>query len=182
MNRRPTNVAWTAKTALFTVFALALLAGCGTTIPPVDELEHFRSKTQTLVLENRGNETLLIVSQSGNRDPLRVPAGGAVRITFVVLTVAELVLREGQTRYQVVGGSARNLIEDSTPSGYLAQPALDATLRVGVLGTGAPPDERRYALNDCRNGDWSAGPAPAKEHSIDIANPPLPGIPGRICP
>ena len=125
---------------------------------------------------------LLIVPQSGDPDPLRVPAGGAVRITFVVLTVAELALSEGQTRYEIVGGSERNLIEDSEPSGYFAQPALDATLRVGVLGTGTPPDESRYVLNDCRNGGWSAGPAPAKEHRIDIANPPLSGIPKKICP
>ena len=179
-----TNVVKVAARAIATVFAIALLVGCETTHKRVPELEQIRSEVQTLILENSGTETLLIMAQdrSDDRNPLQIPPSGAARITFSVLTVVELELREGRTRYEIVAGTERNLIESTDPPGYVGQPDLDATLRVGVSGHTDPPDERRYTLNDCRNGGWHTRAAAAQEHRIDISNPPLPGIPSRICP
>ena len=169
------------RNVTFMAFAAVALAACHhSVVPNYDQLELHRSSAQALVLLNGGDSPLLVQPQGDGDGPLTIPAGGTVRIGFEVLSVIEIEVPEGGTRFQTVEGTARNIVENTAPAGYLSQTDIDATLRVGEAD--ALPEKRRFALAGCPGGGWEAGPAGGRDHSFDLAVPPLPGIPWRLCP
>ena len=169
-----------ARATTTATLVITALAACAHEIPNPDQLELHRSAPQTLVLQNGGDRPLVVQPQTVGKAPLTVPQGGTARIGFEVLSVVHIELSKGGTRFRVVDGTSRNIIDRTDPAGYLKQTGSDATLRIGA--TDALPDEWRFALSGCPRGGWEGRPAPARDHAIDLANPPLPGVPSRICP
>lgn len=157
-----------------------MLVACDVHVPAVIELENFRSSHQVLVLENAGKESLLIHPQIIGLEPLTVAPGNSIEFRFIVLTVSEIEQPTDNARYRIVARSARNLIDATTPNGYLIQADLDAKLRIGKVGV--PPDEWRLTLSKCGELGWESQPAPTGRLSIIISAPPLPGVATRICP
>ena len=170
----------TARAGLALALVFTALSACNGVVSNVDQLVLHNSKPQTLVLQNGGDRPLLVQAQTGVGPPLPVAAGGSVSIKFEVLSVIQIAVPEGGTRFRVIDGTSRNIVEATNPSGYLRQTGGDAILRIGPAG--APADEHRLSLKNCPNGGWEKGPAPGHERTIDIARPPLPGVPSRICP
>ncbi len=160
--------------------SIGMLAACSHEIPNPDQLELHRSAAQTLVLRNSGDGALIVQPQVEGLAPLTVPNGGAAQIRFEVLSVVQIKILEGSTRFRVVKGTGRNIVDDTDPVGYLKQSDIDASLRIGAVD--ALPSEWRFSLSECPQGGWEKRPAPIREHVIDIANPLLPGVPSRICP
>ena len=157
-----------------------LLIACSVHVPSVIELENFRSSQQVLVLENPGEESLLIHPKVVGLEPLTIVSGASIELRFTVLTVSEIEQPANSARYRVVARSASNLIDATEPSGYLVQADLDATLRIGKVEV--QPDEWRLTLGKCGELGWEARPAPSGRLSINISAPPLPGVATRICP
>lgn len=167
------------KKAVIAAMALAAVACVST--PNRAQLKLHRSATQLLVFENSGAETLYVYPQKNeSAPPLPVPPGGDARIEFVVLSIADIQIPEGETRYEQIPGTTQNLVLGLDSAGYIYRSGPEAILRVGASEELKRP--WRLSVDRCPGSGWTDGKAPPARHTIDLAAPPLPGVPSRLCP
>jgi|GEM_PF-2107238 len=156
------------------------VAACTNTVPNPERVELHRSAPQTLVLRNEGSVPVVVAPQADDVEPLAIPPDGEDRLTVELASVADVAPAGDGTGARPVPGTERTLLAATDPAGYLVQADLDAVLRAGPAG--APPDAWRIAFAGCPGGGWAAAPAPPAEHVLDLSEPPLPGVPVRLCP
>jgi hypothetical protein len=159
--------------------ALVLLGACNrTTVPQAEPIELHRSGSQHLVLRNGSDRPASIESFEETAPTLRLEPGSGAAFDFVVATLAEAEPVPGRPWRALAPGTETNvaLIE---PGGYLQESGPDLVLRVRFDDEAT--QERRFSLQ-CGVDGWEAAPAPEGEHEVDLARPPLAGVPERICP
>ena len=169
----------TAASAL-ALSLMVLLGACSRTIVPrVERIELHRSAPQHLVLTNDGDQPAFIEPFEEGAPTLRLEPGSNAVFDFVVASVAEVQPVPGQPWRAVAPGMETNVALMIEPEGYLQQSGPDLVLSVRIEDDAAR--ERRFSLQ-CGIEGWEAAPAPEDEHEVDLAQPPLAGVPERICP
>ena len=159
---------------------LVLLGACNrTVVAPTERIELHRSAPQHLVMRNGGDRPAFIEPFQEGEPTLRLDPGSDSVFDLVIASVAEVEPVPGQPWRAVVPGTTANIALMTQPQGYLQQSGPDLVLRVRRDDDGAR--EHRFSLQ-CGVEGWEAAPAPEDEHEVDLARPPLAGVPERICP
>lgn len=109
-----------------------------------------------------------------------VGPGEREQIDFEIASTVSAERAEDMSWLVIAPGGAWNAVMALDPVGYLTQPDLDAALTIRT-GEGTA-EQRRFALMSCPASNWVDAAAPEVDHFIDLAAPPLPGVPVRICP
>jgi hypothetical protein len=166
---------------LIIVVAPFLLSSCGYTIvkSPI-QVELQRSSPQTIVFENTGENTIALVPTFSTAEAILIDPGASTTIEVAIASIRSTRRADDVPWLQADASPPWNVIVGPSPEGFLGQADLDAVVNVRVGDQ--PPEERRISLSSCGGGDWVDRPADPASHVIDLANPPLPGVPVRLCP
>jgi hypothetical protein len=159
---------------------LILLGACSrSTVPQTERIELHRSAPQHLMLHNGGDLPAFIEPLEETKPTLRLEPGSDAIFDFVVASFAEVEPVPGEAWRAVAAGTETNVALLIDPGGYLQESGPDLVLRVRFDDEVA--QERRFSLH-CGVDGWETTPAPEGEHEVDLARPPLAGVPERICP
>ena len=167
-----------AASALALSVAILLSACSRTNVPRIERIELHRSAPQHLVVTNGGSQPAFIEPFQEDAPMLRLEPGSDAAFNFVVASVAEVQPVPGQPWRAVAPGTETNIALMIEPEGYLQPSGPDLVLRVRLEDDAG---ERRFSLQ-CSMEGWETAPAPSADHEVDLAQPPLAGVPERICP
>ena len=176
MRARPSRSA----TGALALGIVVLLGACSRTfVPRIERIELHRSAPQHLLVRNGADRPAFIEPFEEGAPTLRLEPGSDAVFDFVVASVAEVEPVPGQPWRALAAGTETNIALMIEPEGYLQPSGPDLVLQVRLDDDVAR--ERRFSLQ-CGVEGWEAAPAAEDEHEVDLARPPLAGVPERICP
>ena len=157
--------------AIISLTAAVLVVACGEIkIPAFKIVELHRSADQSLVVANATDVTIHVMPATTGAPVIEIKSGDHWTTQFTVVTLA--------TRDAVgvvVAGSQHNDIKPVGGTRYLTSAGEDWVL---TASPGDDPWKHGMFFGEC----WFAGPATSATYHLDVAAPPIPGLPTEICP